>query len=73
MIDVANKDKEIIIRLPIEMMDADFVQTFLKRIELENVVGKSCLSEDDAWELSETLKESWWAENKSEILKRIGE
>ena len=71
MINAASSEKEIIITFHKEMMYAKFVQDFLKRIETENILQKSCLSEENAQNLAEELKEEWWQKNRDSILKRI--
>jgi hypothetical protein len=40
----------------------------LQKIQLETSVENSELSEEQAWELSEQLKDEWWKEHKSSLL-----
>jgi hypothetical protein len=46
---------------------SSFVQEFLERLLLEAIVEKSQLTEQQAWELSEIMKEEWWDKNKGKF------
>lgn len=65
------KDDEAILKFPKQLASSDYVQEFLERLRLETIVEKSQLSEEQAWELSEEIKQEWWQKNKEEFLKRI--
>ncbi len=50
----------------------NFLHSLLKEIEIENYLQKNKMTESDAWNLSEEIKENWWRENKEKILSMIG-
>jgi len=64
------KDKAIL-KFPKQLMAMDYVQQFLEKLRVESIIEKSKLTEEQAWELSEQIKEEWWNKNRERILKRI--
>ncbi len=71
MIDITFIKDEAILKFPKQFASADYVQQFLERLRLEAISEKSELTEEQAWELSEQLKQEWWNNNKDGILKKI--
>jgi hypothetical protein len=71
MIDIIFEKEEAILKFPKQYVSADYVQQFFERLRLEVIVEKSKLTEEQAWELSENLKQEWWQRNKENLLKRI--
>lgn len=52
-------------------MSSAYVQEFLERLRIEAIMEKSQLTEQQAWELSEKIKQDWWQKNKKKFLKGI--
>ena len=73
MLKVKNRKKDLVITMPRKFIKSDFVQTFLDRLDAEMIAQKSKLSDEDAWKLSEEIKDSWWQKNKASILDRISD
>ena len=71
MVDITFEEDEAILKFPKQFVSTDYVQQFLERLRLEAIVEKSKLTEKQAWELSEQLKQEWWQKNKEKLLKRI--
>jgi len=71
MIKIEIKNDNVILCFPKNLMSSKYVQRFIELLEMEKIALKSKLSEEDAWRLSEEIKEKWWEENKKNILKRI--
>ena len=71
MVNITFEKDEAIIKFPKQFISTDYVQQFLERLRLEAIVEKSKLTEKQAWELSEQLKQEWWQKNKEKFLKRI--
>lgn len=71
MVEITFEKDEAILKFPKQFISADYVQQFLERLRLEAIVEKSKLTEEQAWELSEQLKQEWWKKNKGKLLKRI--
>jgi len=71
MIKIEINNDNVILCFPKKLMSSKYVQRFIELLEMEKIALKSKLSEEDAWRLSEEIKEKWWEENKKNILKRI--
>ena len=71
MVEITFKDDEAIVKFPKQLVASGYVQEFLDRLRLEAIVEKSKLTEEQAWELSEEMKQEWWEKNKEKFLKRI--
>jgi len=48
-----------------------YIQKIIDLLYIEDKINKSELTENDAWELSEEIKENWWKNNKDSFLKGI--
>ncbi len=72
MIKIENKNNEILLSFPQYLISSQYLQSVIERLELEAAVQKSGMSEADAWNLSEELKDSWWKKNRNDILERVG-
>ena len=71
MVQISFIEDEAILKFPKQLISSAYVQEFLERLRLEIIAEKSQLSDDEAWELSEEIKEEWWRKNKDDLLKRI--
>lgn len=71
MVQISFNDDEAILKFPKQLVSSAYVQEFLQRLRLEAIVEKSQLTEEQAWELSEEIKQEWWQKNKDKFLKGI--
>lgn len=71
MVQITFKDDEAILKFPKQLVSSGYVQEFLERLRLEAIVEKSQLTEEQAWELSEGIKQEWCQKNKRKFLKGI--
>ena len=71
MVQISFKDDQAILKFPKQMASSGYVQEFLARLRFEALAEKSQLTEEQAWELSEELKQQWWDKNKGKFLKRV--
>jgi hypothetical protein len=71
MVEITFEKDEAILKFPKQFVSSDYFQKFMERLRLEAIVEKSRLSDKQAWELSEQLKEEWWQKNKDNLLKRV--
>lgn len=70
MVQITFKDDDAILKFPKQLASAGYVQKFLERLRMEAIIEKSKLTEKQAWELSEEIKQEWWDKNKERFLKR---
>ena len=68
MIDITFEANDVVIKFPKQFVSSDYVQNFLERLRLETIAQKSQLLEEQAWELSEEVKQQWWQKNKEMFL-----
>lgn len=73
MVQISFVKDEAILKFPKQLISSAYVQEFLERLRLEVIAEKSQLTDDEAWNLSEELKQEWWQKNKNDILKRIND
>ncbi len=50
----------------------EFLENLLKKLEIERLLAKNRMTDEQAWDLSEEIKENWWKDNQERILKMIG-
>ena len=65
MLKLSFENEYAVIKFPNALIIQDYIQQLLQRVQLETWVENSKLSEEQAWELSEQLKEEWWENSKS--------
>ena len=66
---VFEKDQAIL-KFPKRLVASEYVQQFLERLRLEAIIVKSKITEKQAWELSEQIKEEWWQKNRDNFINR---
>ncbi len=71
MVQITFEDDKAILKFPKQLMSSAYVQEFLERLRIEAIMEKSQLTEQQAWELSEKIKQDWWQKNKKKFLKGI--
>jgi hypothetical protein len=68
-----NKEGDVFtIKFKRDDVSEDFLQKLLTKFKIEKLLEKSQLTKEQAWQLSEEIKENWWDENKDWILTKIG-
>ena len=71
MIEIEVKNGNLILSFPKDLISSKYISRFIERLEMEKIAQKSLLSEENAWRLSEEIKESWWNRNRDRFLKKI--
>ncbi len=71
MIEIKVKNGDLILSFPKDLISSKYISRFIERLEMEKIAQKSLLSEENAWRLSEEIKESWWNRNRDRFLKKI--
>jgi hypothetical protein len=66
------KDK-LLISIPTKNMKAEEIDDFLLLFKTEFAVRNSKMTAEQAEEISEDIKSTWWKKNKSHIKKMISE
>ncbi len=60
-----------ILTIPKMMISEKEIQKLLNLIQFQDVVKDSEMTEEKAWQLSEEIKEDWWAKNKDRIMAKM--
>ena len=60
--------KEVVIKIPVTLLEMDFVKEFLERIKLEMAINRLSLDEKELITLAEEIKQTWWEENGKKFL-----
>ncbi len=66
---VSVENKEVVIRIPSDILTFEYIQNLIDRFELEELVKDVKMSEKEAWELSENLKKQWWKKEGNKLIK----
>jgi hypothetical protein len=69
--DITQENNDIIIRFSKDLISNNALNKFIEMLRLEELSKQNQMTEQQAFELSEELKENWWNEHKGEILSRI--
>ena len=73
MLKIKNDGKNITVKFSKNLMPEKTLLNFLSAIEMEDIISRSKLTEEDAFKISEEIKESWWKKNKKRILSIVNE
>ena len=73
MIKVKREKNDYVITFNSNDIPDNFINKLLRKAEIENVLIKNKMKEEDALNLSEEIKENWWKKNKEWILNKINE
>ena len=71
MVEITFEKENAVLKFPKQLVSSGYVQEFLDRLRLETIIEKSQLSEEEAWKMSEDIKQQWWQKNKDKFLKGI--
>ncbi len=61
------ENQQAVLSFPQELLAMDYVQAFLERLKLENVLEKSQMTEEQAVSLSEEIQQNWWNQHKQNV------
>lgn len=65
------QNDDFILSIPKELLNDKMVQKLIRLLEFRKLTKDNALTEKQAFDLSEDLKEKWWQENKDWFLKDI--
>jgi hypothetical protein len=72
MIEILREDERFTIRFSKNDLSDELLQELLRKLEIEQLLSENRMTPEQAWQLSEEIKEDWWKKNKASILKNIG-
>ena len=65
------QNEDFILNIPRDLLNDKMVQKLIRLLEFRRLTKNNALTEKQAFDLSEDLKEKWWQENKDWFLKDI--
>ena len=63
--------RELTIKIPVNLLEMDFVKRFVERVKLELAVNELDLDEDELMYFAEEIKKLWWERNGKKFLEGI--
>ena len=67
MIDVKINNDNILIQIPKNLISNSYLEKFLARLEVEEIAEKNAMTDEQAWNLSEEVKENWYKKNEKKL------
>ena len=64
-----NQDDIFTLNIPKDLITNKMVQKLISLIEFRELIKDNAMTEKQAFDLSEEIKEKWWQENKDWFLK----
>lgn len=61
----------LLLTIPKDLLSDNLIQRLLRLLEFQEVVKNNQMTEVQAEELSEEIKEKWWNDNKAWMLKDL--
>ena len=71
MVQIMREGDYFTIKFARQDVSEDFLDKLLRRFEVEETLTRNAMHEEEAWQLSEEIKESWWAENGPRVLSLV--
>ena len=68
---LTHQNKNFLLSIPKELLTDKMVQKLISLIEFRELIMDNAMTEKQAFDLSEEIKEKWWQENKDWFLKDI--
>ncbi len=72
MLEIKKQGDVFTLKFKREDISEDFLQKLLTKFKIEKLLQKSKMTKEQAWKLSEEIKENWWNQNNAWILKKAG-
>jgi hypothetical protein len=61
----------LLLTIPKDLLSDNLIQRLLRLLEFQEVVKNNQMTQSQAEELSEEIKEKWWNDNKAWMLKDL--
>ncbi|MBE0425841.1 MAG: hypothetical protein IBX72_04235 [Nitrospirae bacterium] len=71
MISIKYENEDAVLIFPKRLISNQYVQSFIERLNIENITQKSRLTEKEIMELSEKIKKDWWKKNRDRFIGKM--
>ena len=68
---LTHQNKNFLLSIPKDLLTDKMVQKLISLIEFRELIKDNAMTEKQATELAEEIKEKWWQENKDWFLKDV--
>ena len=68
---LTHQNKNFLLSIPKDLLTDKMVQKLISLIEFRELIKDNAMTEQQAFDLSEEIKEKWWQENKDWFLKDV--
>ena len=68
---LTRQNKNFLLSIPKDLLTDKMVQKLISLIEFRELIKDNAMTEKQATELAEEIKEKWWQENKDWFLKDV--
>ena len=68
---LTHQNKNFLLSIPKDLLTDKMVQKLISLIEFRELIKDNAMTEKQAFDLSEEIKEKWWQENKDWFLKDV--
>ena len=68
---LTRQNKNFLLSIPKDLLTDKMVQKLISLIEFRELIKDNAMTEQQAFDLSEEIKEKWWQENKDWFLKDV--
>ena len=72
MIGLKKNGEQFVLEFNSQDVSDEFLSRLLCKYRIEKIIEKSELTGEEAWDLSEAIKDDWFKNNKDWILKQAG-
>ena len=68
---LTRQNKNFLLSIPKDLLTDKMVQKLISLIEFRELIKDNAMTEKQAFDLAEEIKEKWWQENKDWFLKDV--
>ena len=68
---LTHQNKNFLLSIPKDLLTDKMVQKLISLIEFRELIKDNAMTEKQAFDLAEEIKEKWWQENKDWFLKDV--
>lgn len=72
MIGLKKKGDRYVLEFEQQDITDEFLSILISKFRVEQLVDKNKLTQEEAWKISEEIKENWYKTNEDWILKKAG-
>jgi hypothetical protein len=68
MIDIRYETDDIVVTIPRDLASSDYIQTFLARLRLDEILSHSAATDEQIRTMAEETDADWWTRNRDRFI-----